>query len=165
MGFIFKTPSLGGAVKFLPFLHNSDLTTESVVSFVVLPKFELLFEEIEKPMKFAPVAFKFEQSTPEEYVLYEDLQLKGFRPIQKDCNGLKTKQMLVVLNKLAAFHAASVVSVKFGSLYQNVSSSNKDLQILSNRIFHEHLRGYDLRSYEDKIVCTNFKLLNVYYFN
>uniref|UniRef100_A0A1I8Q896 CHK kinase-like domain-containing protein n=1 Tax=Stomoxys calcitrans TaxID=35570 RepID=A0A1I8Q896_STOCA len=120
------------------------------MNFEIIPKFKALFETENKPKTFHPTSLKFPQSVTEDYVLFEDLQMKGYRPLQ---GGLSSPQMEAVLNNLAAFHAASVVE---GNINQSVNqrmvkTPNKELQLLNNRIFHEHLRLYDLKDYEDKI--------------
>ncbi|XP_075165584.1 uncharacterized protein LOC142237982 [Haematobia irritans] len=150
MGFILKTASIVNNEKILPFLNESNLDQENFIHFEVLPKFKIIYEEESKSKTFHPTVFKFPQEVPENYILYEDLQFKGYRPIQ---NGLNAKQMEIVLENLAAFHAASGLHSKFKFNKANTlqKNSNKHLEILSNRIFHENLRSYDLKHYEDKI--------------
>lgn len=136
-------------------MSRANLTQENFANFEILPKFRSLYDEEEKPIKFFPAAFKFPQTVPEEYVLFEDLQYKAFRTITGD---LSSKQMEMVLDNLAAFHAASVVGTKFNNVNKtSPASPNVDLQKLSNRIFHEHLRSYKLKCYEDKIVSKRVK--------
>uniref|UniRef100_A0A1I8NKC6 CHK kinase-like domain-containing protein n=1 Tax=Musca domestica TaxID=7370 RepID=A0A1I8NKC6_MUSDO len=159
MGFVLKTATFSSGENFLPYLNNSKLAQENNVNFEILPKFRKLYEEENTPINFAPMVYKFPQPVPEDYILFEDLQYKGYRCIQKS-GGLSSKQMEIALKNLAAFHAASVVGAKFDiKSRRTFCNANKETQILADRIFYENLRGYSLKHYEDKIKSLQTQFL------
>ncbi|EDV93526.1 uncharacterized protein LOC6563541 [Drosophila grimshawi] len=77
----------------------------------ILPKFEKLYAEAGKPIQFAPKAYKIDQDFGVDYVLLEDLRTKSFKNANR-LAGLDLDHMQHVLEKLAAFHAASACYVE-----------------------------------------------------
>ncbi|XP_061397885.1 uncharacterized protein LOC133333592, partial [Musca vetustissima] len=162
MGFILKTATLSGGEKLLPYLNNTSLALENQVNFEILPKLRKIYEKENKSINFSPIAYKFPQTVPEEYILFEDLQYKGYRCFGQS-GGLGSKQIEIVLTNLAAFHAASVTSNKFEMISEK---SSRKMPSISDRIFKEHLHIYNLLKYEDTIKSLQTKFLEPqYYFN
>ncbi|XP_073819746.1 uncharacterized protein [Musca autumnalis] len=159
MGFILKTATFSSAEKLVPYLSTSTLAQENQMNFEIIPKFRKYYEDENKATTFAPAAYKFPDTVPEDYVLFEDLQYKGYRSIQLSV-GLTGKQMEIVLGNLAAFHAASIVSGKIQMSNKKIPGSpNPELQAVSDRIFYENMRSYKLRQYEDKIKALQTQFL------
>ncbi|XP_060648422.1 uncharacterized protein LOC132786052 [Drosophila nasuta] len=82
----------------------------------ILPKFEQLFADAGKPTQFAPKAYKIDQDLGVDYVLLEDLRPKNFKNGNR-LAGLDLEHMQEVLQKLAAFHAASACYVEHFGMY------------------------------------------------
>ncbi|KAL7728372.1 hypothetical protein ACLKA6_007464 [Drosophila palustris] len=98
----------------------------------ILPKFEKLYADAGKTIQFAPKAFKIDQDLGEDYVLLEDLRPKSFKNGNR-LAGLDMEHMQQVLEKLAAFHAASACYVEhYGAFSEDFtvgvfSESNRQL--------------------------------------
>lgn len=82
----------------------------------ILPKFEKLYAEAGKTIQFAPKAFRIDQDLGVDYVLLEDLRLKSFKNGNR-LAGLDLEHMQQVLEKLAAFHAASACYVEHYGMF------------------------------------------------
>ncbi|XP_017145449.1 uncharacterized protein LOC108157774 [Drosophila miranda] len=84
---------------------------EELMYHSILPKFEQLYADAGKPIQFAPKAFKVDRDLGVDYILLEDLQKKNFKNANR-LAGLDLNHMQRVLEKLAAFHAASACYVE-----------------------------------------------------
>ncbi|XP_064535662.1 uncharacterized protein LOC135426490 [Drosophila montana] len=82
----------------------------------ILPKFEQLYADAGKIIKFAPKAYKIDQDLGVDYVLLEDLKVKNFKNANR-LAGLNLDHMQQVLEKLAAFHAASACYVEHNGMF------------------------------------------------
>ncbi|EDW66720.1 uncharacterized protein [Drosophila virilis] len=82
----------------------------------ILPKFEQLYADVGKTIKFAPKAYKIDQDLGVDYVLLEDLKVKSFKNANR-LAGLNLDHMQQVLEKLAAFHAASACYVEQNGMF------------------------------------------------
>ncbi|XP_017079868.1 uncharacterized protein LOC108113702 [Drosophila eugracilis] len=82
----------------------------------IIPKFEKLYADAGKPIQFAPHAFKVDRDLGEEYILLEDLHRKNFKNANR-LAGLDQDHVQKVLEKLAAFHAASACYVEHYGLF------------------------------------------------
>ncbi|XP_030374460.1 uncharacterized protein LOC115624024 [Scaptodrosophila lebanonensis] len=95
----------------LKLFHKEDEMYHSI-----LPKFEKLYADVGKSVQFAPKAYKFDRDIGVDYVLLEDLRPKNFKNANR-LAGLNLEHMLQVLEKLAAFHAASACYVEQSGLF------------------------------------------------
>ncbi|XP_017052781.1 uncharacterized protein LOC108095954 [Drosophila ficusphila] len=77
----------------------------------ILPKFEQLYSEVGKNISFGPRAFKLDHNIGVQYILLEDLKALGYKNVERQ-GGFNIKCLKQVLQKLAQFHAASVVYVE-----------------------------------------------------
>ncbi|KAH8232666.1 hypothetical protein KR032_011423 [Drosophila birchii] len=82
----------------------------------ILPKFEKLYANAHKRIQFAPRAFKVDRDPGVDYILLDDLHLKGFKNANR-LAGLDLVHMQKALEKLAAFHAASACYVEHHGLF------------------------------------------------
>lgn len=74
----------------------------------VIPQLEALFEECGSKVKFAPKCHWIEDKSGRITLVFEDLLTKKFKNINR-LKGFDMAHMKRVLEKLAEFHAASVV--------------------------------------------------------
>lgn len=95
----------------LQLFHKEDQMYHSI-----LPKFEQLYAEAGKTIQFAPRAFKVDRDPGVDYILLEDLHRKNFKN-ENRLTGLDLDHMHKVLEKLAAFHAASACYVEHNGLF------------------------------------------------
>ncbi|XP_055544366.1 uncharacterized protein LOC129729654 [Wyeomyia smithii] len=73
----------------------------------VMPRVERMLATIGYRSKLAPLAHVISSTVPKHFV-FEDLSLHGFRPANRK-RGLSYKQLAMVLEKVAKFHAATAV--------------------------------------------------------
>ncbi|XP_017845582.1 uncharacterized protein LOC108602073 [Drosophila busckii] len=98
----------------------------------ILPKFEQLYSDVGKPIQFAPKAYKIDRDLGVDYILLEDLLTKGFKNSNR-LMGLDFDHLQQVLQKLAAFHAASACYVEHYGMFSEhftvgvFSESNRQL--------------------------------------
>ncbi|BFF89748.1 uncharacterized protein DMAD_08427 [Drosophila madeirensis] len=90
----------------LKLFHKEELMYHSII-----PKYEQLYADVGKTIQFAPKAFKVDRDLGVDYILLEDLQKKNFKNANR-LAGLDLIHMQRVLEKLAAFHAASACYVE-----------------------------------------------------
>ncbi|KAH8267184.1 hypothetical protein KR026_002449 [Drosophila bipectinata] len=95
----------------LQLFHKEDQMYHSI-----LPKFEQLYADAGKTIQFAPRAFKVDRDLGVDYILLEDLHRKNFKN-ENRLTGLDLDHMHKVLEKLAAFHAASACYVEHHGLF------------------------------------------------
>lgn len=74
----------------------------------ILPQLERFYHELGKKVKFAPNCQWIEQKSSRITIVLEDLNTKKFRNINR-LKGFDMPHMKRVLEKLAEFHAASVM--------------------------------------------------------
>ncbi|SPP84308.1 uncharacterized protein LOC117585917 [Drosophila guanche] len=89
---------------------------EELMYHSIIPKYEQLYEDVGKTIQFAPKAFKVDRDLGVDYILLEDLQKKNFKNANR-LAGLDLIHMQRVLEKLAAFHAASACYVEKHGLF------------------------------------------------
>uniref|UniRef100_A0A182N4H1 CHK domain-containing protein n=1 Tax=Anopheles dirus TaxID=7168 RepID=A0A182N4H1_9DIPT len=80
---------------------------EIAVYDVVMPKVEQLLSSIGYNKRLAPVAHAIHPTTIKHFV-FEDLSLQGYKPVGRTA-GLNFRQLELVLEKIAKFHAATAV--------------------------------------------------------
>ncbi|KAH8335600.1 hypothetical protein KR074_006955 [Drosophila pseudoananassae] len=85
----------------------------------VLPKFEELYKNAGKNIRFGPRAFKMDHPIGVHYILLEDLKADGYKNAVRS-DGFSLKCLKQVLKKLAQFHAASVVYVEKYGVFGNL---------------------------------------------
>lgn len=78
---------------------------------IYVEEFKKLYRDVGLDVNFGAKCFKLD--IPYEHVLLEDLKSKGFQPVQSEhrLSGLDEEHTLIVLKKLAQWHAASAVRV------------------------------------------------------
>lgn len=84
---------------------------EEEIYHTILPRFEQLYRDAGKSIRFAPTAYKLDQDIGVDYVLMEDLLPKSY----KNANRVKGLDMIhtqEVLKKMAEYHAASACYVE-----------------------------------------------------
>ncbi|XP_058063032.1 uncharacterized protein LOC131212952 [Anopheles bellator] len=80
---------------------------EIAVYDIVMPKVEQLLSSIGYQKRLAPVAHAIHSTTIKHFV-FEDLSLQGYKPVNRAA-GLNFRQLQMVLEKVAKFHAATAV--------------------------------------------------------
>jgi len=135
----------------------------------ILPKFEKLYADAGKPIQFAPQAFKVDRDLGVDYILLEDLHRKNFKNANR-LTGLDLVHMQKVLEKLAAFHAASACYVEHHGLFGEeftvgvFSEANRQLlqEFNASGAFLAQLKKWKnaQKIYEKLVGFLNIKLIN-----
>ena len=101
----------------------------------IKPDFEKMYADAGLNVRFG--ANSYELPTDQEYILLEDLSVRGFKNAKRqDC--LDMAHCKMVLKKLAQFHAASVVRIERKGMFENKylhGFVKKEVQPFSKSIF------------------------------
>ncbi|XP_054726573.1 uncharacterized protein LOC129236297 [Anastrepha obliqua] len=131
VSFVLKTPHTNEMMsKILELLKL--FPKEEKVYHSILPKFEELYRQVGKDVKFAPSAYQFDRDIGVDYVLLDDLRPRGYKNANR-IKGLDLEHTKYVLLKMAEFHAASACYVEhFGTFPAEFTvgiytKSNKEL--------------------------------------
>uniref|UniRef100_A0A0A1XS26 Uncharacterized oxidoreductase dhs-27 n=1 Tax=Zeugodacus cucurbitae TaxID=28588 RepID=A0A0A1XS26_ZEUCU len=121
---------------------------------IFLPAFEKLYKDAGKPVQFAPRCLLTETKGNRMNFVFEDLSVKGYRNVDR-IKGLNMDQMSRALQKLAEFHAASVVyyeqrgpypeKYKFGFVQETDYAHQKELFEMRIIQFKEAMKGWGLK--------------------
>uniref|UniRef100_A0A1L8EFZ7 Putative ecdysteroid kinase n=1 Tax=Haematobia irritans TaxID=7368 RepID=A0A1L8EFZ7_HAEIR len=84
---------------------------EEELYYRIIPRFEQLYRDAGKNLKFAPKAFKMDVDINKDYILLEDLSDKSYKNANR-IQGLDLHHMEAVLRKMAEYHAASACYVE-----------------------------------------------------
>ncbi|XP_075168369.1 uncharacterized protein LOC142240557 isoform X2 [Haematobia irritans] len=84
---------------------------EEELYYRIIPRFEQLYRDAGKNLKFAPKAFKMDVDINKDYILLEDLSDNSYKNANR-IQGLDLHHMEAVLRKMAEYHAASACYVE-----------------------------------------------------
>ncbi|XP_036321631.1 uncharacterized protein LOC118735779 [Rhagoletis pomonella] len=141
---------------------------EEITYHKILPKFEELYEQVGKDVKFAPNAYQIDRDIGVDYILLEDLRPKGYKRANR-VRGLDLEHTKHVLQKMAELHAASACYVEHFGMYPEeftvgvYSKNNKELlkEFNASDTFLAQLKKWkDGQSYYEKLADSDNYLVD-----
>ncbi|KAL5283854.1 CHKov1 family protein [Megaselia abdita] len=116
VSFMIKTTPEKGTVSYNNIENLQLFQKEIEIYKEIIPKFEKLYLDKGKEVKFAPKTYDFKTDSGFRYLLLEDLKVLDFKIIQKE-NLFDLEQCKLILKLMAKFHAASAVHFETNGPY------------------------------------------------